>query len=199
MPNICPILLHIKTAKNYDTSSQNDTFMSDRFIILHPERLTYIRAIKVNTDIPIAVRILSCHIVKNREPNYCGKLRNEKATAIICDDTKGNIVRFIHFHITSRSDAIRPVEYLLGFIEACELQANRTLLLEEFKKTINWLGSDKKRVACTIFTYGEPAFQTSNIRHSNEVDDIEVQHIKISSKEFLTISQSGRRLQFTDS
>jgi hypothetical protein len=197
----------MRIANNPQNNITDENF-SDHIDILDYEKLTYVKKIKSNTSITLSVRILCCHNVKDMADNYCSTQKNTIAEKQLCD--YDNKPKNIHFHIYPNSDeSINPGNYFLAFVENADFRHSIQNISEELSALVNWLNIDVNILRLYIFTFGNPAFQTRNIDHIENLinkllyKDINRRclfnkiNISLSTKEYLTISLQKKELFFT--
>jgi hypothetical protein len=147
--------------------------------------------------------------VKDHPENYCKKHRVDHPKKRVHDDKAGIKNSFVHFHI--KIENANDNGSLLAFIEGADVEDNRTALVQEMVRSIQWLEITDKPVCFNIFTFGEPPFRTGNIGYlDNCIDnaintlmaeyelvvDYDKTHISKNFENRLTVSLCNKKLSF---
>jgi hypothetical protein len=169
MPSICPSVFYLRMSHPLDSV---DTF--DKFSIKDLRNLTYVSNIKTNMNITTSVRLLCCYRIKGKPNDYCAARKNADAEITACSIR----TTWTHFHLSPDSDPyIEDEDYLLSFVENSDFSSKISGILNELIDIVKKLGI-LRPIQYHIFTYGEPAFETSNNSHRDSIFDSAIKNIR---------------------
>jgi len=154
--NLCPSLKNLITKKAIETYTDKDNFISDKFYLIDDEKTAYLKYIGANTPIPFSILMLGCHKWKDQSPNYCEKLFNPQAIKSVCEL---NITDYTFFFIKrwfEEKSENKPNDvsmYILAFVRYSKDEKIYQKIIDEVKKTAEWLSISGNTIQCYVFFY----------------------------------------------